>query len=136
LLKKIFEYAGEYKNKAYGSVIALLASAIVNMIPYFFVYEIIMYLIGENNIGIQGLGLRIAGIAICTILYALLYIKGLDLSHACAYHALENIRISLQSKIENQPLGTIQDKGAGALKKMFTDDVESIEILLAHSLPE
>lgn len=38
--------------------------------------------------------------------------------------------------MEQQPLGTIQEKGIGTIKKMFIDDIESIELLLAHALPE
>lgn len=38
--------------------------------------------------------------------------------------------------MEKQPLGTIQEKGVGVIKKMFIDDIESIELLLAHALPE
>lgn len=70
-------------------------------------------------------------IAVCLILYAVLYVKGLSLSHESAYHTLENLRISLQRKLEGQPLGTIQEKGVGSLKKLFIDDIESIELLLA-----
>lgn len=77
-----------------------------------------------------------AAIAVCGILYALLYVRGLALSHQASYHTLENIRVSLQKKLEAQPLGTIQEKGVGVLKKMFIDDIESIELLLAHAIPE
>lgn len=35
-----------------------------------------------------------------------------------------------------QPLGTIQSKGTGTLKKVFIDDIETIELLLAHAIPE
>ena len=114
MFKRILVYSGEYKNKAYGAIAVLVASTIANILPYFFVYEIIMHLIGEKDISIQGLTLRIALIAICSLLYAYLYIKGLDLSHICAYHTLKNIRIKLQSKLENQPLGEIQEKGTGS----------------------
>ena len=77
-----------------------------------------------------------AAIAACGILYAVLYVKGLSLSHRAAYNTLKNLRISLQGKLERQPLGVIQEKGVGALKKMFIDDIDSIELLLAHALPE
>ncbi|MFR8542860.1 MAG: ABC transporter transmembrane domain-containing protein [Enterocloster sp.] len=30
----------------------------------------------------------------------------------------------------------IQDKGTGTVKKLFVDDVDSLEVLLAHSMPE
>ena len=65
-----------------------------------------------------------------------MYVKGLSLSHRAAYNTLKNLRISLQGKLERQPLGVIQEKGVGALKKMFIDDIESMELLLAHALPE
>ena len=38
--------------------------------------------------------------------------KGLELSHDCAYHTLKNIRVVLQSKLEKQPLGKIRGIGA------------------------
>ena len=60
---------------------------------------------------------RVAAIAACGILYAVLYVKGLSLSHRAAYNTLKNLRISLQGKLERQPLGVIQEKGVGALKK-------------------
>ncbi len=70
------------------------------------------------------------------MLYAVCYVEGLRLSHRAAYHTLENLRISLQEKLERQPLGVVQEQGVGAVKKMFLDDIESIELLLAHALPE
>lgn len=80
--------------------------------------------------------MRVGAIAVCEILYAVFYVHGLELSHESAYHTLENIRISLQKKLEKQPLGTIQEKGVGTIKKMFIDDIEAIELLLAHAIPE
>ena len=74
--------------------------------------------------------------ALCIVLYGLLYVEGLALSHRSAYHTLENLRLHLQSKLEKQPLGAIQEKGVGVWKKMFIDDIESMELLLAHALPE
>ncbi|MFV0528260.1 MAG: ABC transporter ATP-binding protein [Lachnospiraceae bacterium] len=136
MYQRILKYTGEYKSKAYSALIALTGSTLFNVIPYFFIYEIIMYLLGESTMRFQGIMFRVGAIAVCSLLYACLYMKGLDLSHTCAYHTLENIRITLQKKLENQPLGEIQNKGTGTLKKMFTEDIESIEVLLAHSLPE
>ena len=61
---------------------------------------------------------------------------GLEFSHISAYNTLKNIRISLQKKLERQPLGTVQDMGNGKIKKLFTDDIDQVEILLAHAIPE
>ncbi|MBP5444017.1 MAG: ABC transporter ATP-binding protein, partial [Treponema sp.] len=39
-------------------------------------------------------------------------------------------------KLENQPLGNIKEIGTGQIKRVFTDDSEQIELLLAHAIPE
>ena len=69
-------------------------------------------------------------------MYALLYTQGLKYSHISAYGTLENIRLKLQSKMESESVGDIKEIGTGAVKKLFIDDVESIEAMLAHIIPE
>ena len=61
---------------------------------------------------------------------------GLKFSHVFAYNTLKNTRISLQKKLERQPFGTVQDMGNGKIRKLFTDDTDQVEILLAHAIPE
>lgn len=136
MLKKVLEYAGEYRKVTYLSIVVMLAGVIMNVIPFLFIYQLITPVMGYGQIDAAGIIWRIVAIAVCVILYAVLYVYGLSLSHRSAYHTLKNIRISLQEKMEKQPLGTIQEKGVGVIKKMFIDDIESIELLLAHALPE
>lgn len=136
MLKKVLDYAGDYRKTTYASIVVTLCGVAASVIPYFFAYQMLIPLLGYGEMSAQGIVWRVIAIAVCGILYAFLYVKGLSLSHRAAYHTLENIRISLQRKMEKQPLGTIQEKGVGVIKKMFIDDIESIELLLAHALPE
>lgn len=80
--------------------------------------------------------MRVAGVLVCLVLQAIFYGWGLDVSHKAAYNTLLRLRTSLQKRFEQLPLGFIQDKGTGTIKKLFVDDVDSLEVLLAHSLPE
>ena len=136
MFKKVLDYAGEYRRLTYRSVAVLLLGVTMSVLPFWFAYQLILPLLGYGALEPAGAVCRVAAIAVCGILYALLYVRGLALSHQAAYHTLENIRVSLQKKLEAQPLGTIQEKGVGVLKKMFIDDIESIELLLAHAIPE
>ena len=79
---------------------------------------------------------RVAGVAVCLVLNFVFYLGGLSLSHIAAFNTLYNLRVSLQGKMEKLPLGVVQEKGTGNLKKLFVDDVESMELLLAHAIPE
>ena len=136
MFKKVLEYAGEYRRLTYASLAVLVLAVTVSVVPYIFAYQLITPFLGYGSLDTAGAVWRVLAIAVCGILYAALYVKGLSFSHRAAYHTLHNIRISLQGKMEKQPLGTIQEKGVGVIKKMFIDDIESLELLLAHALPE
>ncbi len=71
--------------------------------------------------------MRVLYVAICEVIYSFSYVQGLSFSHISAYNTLKNIRISLQGKLEKQPLGNIQELGTGRIKKVFTDDIDQIE---------
>lgn len=136
MFKKVLDYTGEYRKTTYAAILALLFGVLMNTIPYLFIYQIIKPLLMRETISVGYIVWRVAAIAVCVVLYAIFYIFGLSLSHRSAYNTLKNLRISLQGKLERQPLGSIQEKGVGAIKKMFIDDIEIIELLLAHTLPE
>ncbi|MEA4892077.1 MAG: ABC transporter ATP-binding protein [Peptococcaceae bacterium] len=136
MFRKVLEYTGEYRKTTYAAVAAMLFGIVMNVVPFLFIYQIIRPLLMRETMPAGYVVWRIAAIAVCVLLYAVFYVWGLSLSHRSAYHTLENLRISLQRKLEAQPLGTIQDKGIGSIKKMFIDDIETIELLLAHTLPE
>lgn len=136
MFKKALEYTGEYRKTTCVSVVWMLAGVIMNIVPFVFVYQLILPLLAYGEMDVTGIVWRVAAMILCGILHAVFYIHGLELSHESAYHTLENIRLSLQGKLEKQPLGTIQEKGVGTIKKMFIDDIDSIELLLAHAIPE
>lgn len=136
MFKKVLEYAGEYRKDTYLAIGSMLLGVAASVLPYLFVYQLILPLLSHETFSPGNALWRIAAIALCMILYAVFYVKGLSFSHRSAYHTLKNLRISLQGRLEKLPLGTIQEKGVGSLKKLFIDDIESIELLLAHALPE
>ena len=136
MFQQVLNYAGEYKKTTYLSIAVMLSGIIMNILPFWFLYQLLRPLLTGEDVGPEYILVRILSIAVCGVLYAFLYVKGLSLSHNAAYHTLQNLRISLQGKLEGQPLGVIQEKGTGSLKKMFIDDIDSIELLLAHALPE
>ena len=136
MFQKVLEYAGEYRKTTYLSMAVMLIGIVMNVLPFLFIYQLIRPLLLGESLELGYAAWRVAAIAVCGVLYAVLYVKGLSLSHRAAYNTLKNLRASLQGKLERQPLGVIQEKGVGALKKMFIDDIDSIELLLAHALPE
>ncbi len=99
-------------------------------------YQVIAPLVMGESIEASFIILRVVLVLVCLVLQALFYGWGLNLSHKAAYDTLLRLRTALQKRFEKLPLGVIQDKGTGTVKKLFVDDVDSLEVLLAHSMPE
>lgn len=136
MFKKMFEYAGPHKKDLYSATFIVLLSVLMGVLPFVLAYQVISPLVMGGTVGIGYVSMRVIGVLICLILQAVLYGWGLDVSHKAAYNTLLRLRTSLQKRFEALPLGFIQDKGTGTIKKLFVDDVDSLEVLLAHSLPE
>ena len=66
----------------------------------------------------------------------LFYGVSTSLSHISAYTILENIRLALAQRLMKAPLGTVIGESVGKLKSVLVDRVETIELPLAHMIPE
>lgn len=136
MFQKAFEYAGPHKREMYLATAVVLVSVLMGIVPFVLSYQLILPLVMGRAIPVPYICLRIAGVLLCLVLQAVLYGMGLNMSHKAAYSTLLRLRMALQQRFEKIPLGFIKDKGTGAIKKLFVDDVDSLEVLLAHSLPE
>ena len=136
MFEKVFLYAGPHKRGLYAATGIVLLSVLCGVLPFVLAYQIIEPLVSGSTVTTELVVSRAAGVLLCLVAQALLYGWGLNVSHNAAYGTLLRLRTSLQKKFENLPLGVIQDKGTGTVKKLFVDDVDSLEVLLAHSLPE
>lgn len=136
MFKKVAPYIGEYKKYTVWAAILMSLGIVANVMPYFFLYQIISPLTKGEQIDLKFILIRVAAVAVCELVYSFAYVQGLTFSHVSAYNTLKNLRVSLQGKLEKQPLGNIQNLGTGRIKKVFTDDIDQIELLLAHAIPE
>lgn len=136
MIKKLFYYGKENNKTTILSIILLFFAALLLILPFLFIYQTIYAIVSEQKITTIFVLKEAMAILICLIIQAVLYVKGLSLSHKAAYGTIMNIRVSLQNKMEKLPLGIIESKSVGAFKKIFTDDIDSFEQLLAHAIPE
>lgn len=136
MISYVFKYAGKYKKKTFLAMMILTAGVLFSMVPYILVYQLIEPLLNKESISAPYVLVRVLMFFLCILAYKVLYCYGLKFSHEGAFNTLKNIRTYVQSRIEKMPLGNIQDIGTGQLKKVFTDDIDGIELLLAHAVPE
>ena len=131
----VFSFAAQCRLKIILSVLCAIISVIAGLVPYLSVYQIITQFIGGAPImetvwmwcwiGLGAYALRFVFYGIST-----------TLSHISAYTILENIRLSLAQRLMKAPLGTVLGESVGKLKNVLVDRVETIELPLAHMIPE
>ena len=121
MFKKIFEYAGPYKKNMYVATVVVLVSVLMGVLPFVLAYQVIAPLVMGESIEASFIILRVVLVLACLVLQALFYGWGLNLSHKAAYDTLLRLRTALQKRFEKLPLGVIQDKGTGTVKKLFVD---------------
>lgn len=133
--KKVFSFAGECRGKMLASVLCALVSVIGGWIPYFGVYRIILLIFDGNtrwdSILFWGT-VCLAGYVMKILFYGI----STTLSHRSAYRILENIRLAMAQKMLRAPLGEVLNRTAGGIKSIMVDRVETIELPLAHMIPE
>ncbi len=131
----VFSYAAECKGKLALAVILAILSVGCGVLPYIAVYKIIN-LFFESQASMQTVmpwvGVCAAGYTAQRILFSFATYS----SHMAAYNILEHIRNLLTEKLVRMPLGTVMGKTAGEWKSTIVDRVESMELPLAHMIPE
>ena len=134
-IKTIFEFASNCKGKLILWVIMAIIGVFCSIIPYWAVYRLIV-LFMEQRVNIDYV---IFYGVIAIISYAIRYIcHGIStsLSHTSAYIILRNIREKLGEKLLNISMGNSSKKTIGEYKTIIVDKVETIELPLAHIIPE
>lgn len=134
-IRIVFSFAAQCRAKILLSVLCAIVSVAAGLIPYLSVYQIITQFI--NGVPVMetvwmwcwiGLG--------AYVLRFVFYGISTTLSHISAYTILENIRLSLAERLMKAPLGTVLGESVGKLKNVLVDRVETIELPLAHMIPE
>jgi ATP-binding cassette subfamily B protein len=134
-MKTVFFCAEECKGKMILSVLCAIISVTGGIVPYFAVYQIIIQFFESVPVGWDILfwaAVSVVGYLVKLLFYGI----STTLSHISAYKILENIRLSITTRLMRAPLGVTLNRTAGNLKSVIVDRVETIELPLAHMIPE
>ena len=117
------------------SLLFAMAGVAGGIVPFFAAYELIASSM-SGALAIDEVGhwalIALAGIAV----QAAGYLASTSTSHSVAYHTLESLRNAACEHLATCPLGDVQSTPSGALKKAIVDDIEQIEMPIAHVVPE
>ncbi|MHB9945587.1 multidrug ABC transporter permease [Clostridium botulinum] len=131
----VLSFAKECKMKMIISVLCAIISVIGGLLPYVGVYQIIiLFFNGRQTVKriLFWSVICLAGYVVKLVFYAI----STTLSHFSAYTILENMRLKIADRLMKAPLGTVLNQPIGKIKNIIVDRVETIELPLAHMIPE
>lgn len=134
-IKSLFAYANGEKEKLILSVILSVLSAILGLVPFYCMYEIIcMFVVGTVSVIEIVKWCLIASSVYAAKIFAFSLSTGT--SHSMAYTILEGLRLRLADRFLHALLGNVENHTIGEIKNMMVGKIENLEPSLAHMIPE
>lgn len=137
-LSRLLSYAGRYRNFTYASWILSAVSALIALVPFWYIWKIIKEVLEVSPNFSEAVNIVSNGIwaVVFAFLSFLVYTGGLMCSHVAAFRIATNMRIDLAEHIAKLPLGFVDSFGSGRLRKIVNDSTGAAETYLAHRLPD
>lgn len=137
-LARLLGYAGRHKYLTIASWILSAVSALVALVPFWYIWRIIREVIetapdfsrAEHLARYGWMAVAFAALAL------VIYIAALMCSHIAAFRIAANIRRAAMRHIVSLPLGFMDSFGSGKLRKIVNESSAATETYLAHQLPD
>jgi len=139
-IPRLLELAGRKKYFVIGSGFFGVLTSLVQFIPFVAAYKILEEL--TAHAAMPSMANEEAVWFWCWIMFwafiasIIFNFCSLALSHLAAFNILYELRIQLSQKLARLPLGYFTKNATGKIKKIMTEDVERLEIFIAHNLPD
>ena len=139
-IKRLLSYAGKSRGLLPLSLALSGLSALVSFVPYIMVFFVMRDVISAiaakeavNAAALAHYGLWAVGAAAAGFV---LYYAALMLSHATAFTIQQNLSIRLTEALAELPIGWHITHVSGKVRKVFEKNVNQLETLIAHNLPD
>lgn len=131
----LLELAGARKASLIWAGIFSALSSVLSLAPLFVIYVVLLRLAhnGQDN-ALAGLWTVLCWGALAMGLRWLLQVSGGILAHLAAFNILFDLRLAVADKLRRVPMGWITARSAESTNKVLRDDVDRLELFIAHHL--
>ncbi|PXY02087.1 ABC transporter ATP-binding protein [Marinifilum breve] len=139
-LLRLIEIAGTKKWLLIVSMILAIACSVAQFTPFVSVYKILTELAAHATdpaLLDKAYIWKWAYITLWSfVAYGALLFSSLMFSHIAAFNILYELRMKLAQKLVRLPMGFFTKRASGDIKKVMSEDVERIELFVAHHIPD
>lgn len=118
------------------SAVLAVVSGVCSLAPYVAVYAVTVALFDPEGAGASAIVWIAGATAAAIVVRAVASGLSTHVAHVAAYRVLADLRRAIARTLQRLPLGRVQARSAGEMKKLLHDDVEQMEEALAHGVPD
>ncbi|MDO5717708.1 MAG: ABC transporter ATP-binding protein [Tissierellia bacterium] len=130
----ILDIVGDKKNKLIIAFFSGLIATILELFPYILFYKLIVDI--KFGYPAQEIYKYILYGLLIVLAYIIFYSISLIFSHNAAFSLLHELRVQTLDHMGNLNLGFFRTKSTGEITRAMDEDIERIEIFIAHQLPD
>ena len=134
-IKLLLTWAGSDKWYLFASVFCAFLSGLFVIGPYVGIYHL-MDAVLLGTLTRKGLTDCIVLVSVTTVFRMILLGLSGVLSHKGAYSTLFRVRCMIIEKLAKVPLGYVSERSTGEIKTVLNENIEKLELCLAHNIPE
>lgn len=134
-LSLLMKWAGKNKYYIYLSVFLALLASLCGIVPYYIFYRMIDCAVAGSLSAAYGLKLTEA-LILFTLIRVICNGAASLCSHKGAYNTLYDVRCMVTEHMAKMPMGALNERSIGEIKCVMNEDIEKLELFLAHNLPE
>jgi ABC-type multidrug transport system fused ATPase/permease subunit len=123
------------RGKLIVSGILSVSSVLLSLAPFVLIYWLTLDLFA-GRVDAQRIWTLAGLAAVAVVLRFVFFGAALLVSHAAAFAFLYDLRVQLARTLGDLPLGFFSQRTTGEIKKVLNEDVEQIELFVAHQLPD
>lgn len=131
----LLQWAGEQKIWLLLAILLAMASGLCIIVPYIGIYRLMdaaFQHICTKELVVQTVMMISVSVALRFVLFGCSGVA----AHKGAYGALFKVRCMVAEHLAKVPLGTLNERRTGDIKTVLNEDIEKLELFLAHNLPD
>lgn len=137
---RLLELAGPKKKKLVVACLLSVLSSAARMAMFFTIYgvvrELLTHYAAPSQIDTASIYTLVAITFGAALAYGVCAFVSSALAHGSAYDIIYELRIRIMNKLGRIPSGFFTGTTQGAIKKVISDDVEQIEVFIAHHIAD
>lgn len=139
-ISRLMELASANRMELTFACLLSVLSSLFKIVPFFTIYLILQKLISiffsGKDFTFESVSYLVYITAASALLYGICAYSSAMISHGAAFDILYDLRMKLMEKMGKISSGYYTSNTQGSIKKLLIDDVEQIEIFIAHSMCE